>query len=305
MLSARASTPKPIRSFWKLGGLTLSQLRHGVFDEIKANEVFGHAAELAYYCLFALFPLILIMMTLFGLFASRSSELQDHLLSYFAEFLPSDAFQLLRKVAEELAAHASGGKLTFGIVSALWCVSAGISSMISSLNMAYHVRETRSWFKVRTIATGLSLLISILLLLALFLVLVGSHFVRWLGTELRLHWVIVLGLNAIRWPAAILFVSISCSIIYYRGPNLTKGCRRQWLTPGSVFGMLVWLAVSFGFAVYLHFYNSYSATYGSVGAVMILCAWLYVAGLAYLIGGHINAEIERSGMRESSERTPQ
>ena len=114
---------------------------------------------LAYYCLFALFPLILIMMTLFGLFVSQDSELQDHLLSYFAGFLPSESFQLLKRIATELAAHASKGKLTFSVVFALWCVSGAISAMISSLNRAYHVRETRSWFKVTAIALGLSVLI--------------------------------------------------------------------------------------------------------------------------------------------------
>ena len=305
MASAHTVTAEGFKSLWRLGGLTVSQLGRGVLDEIITNNVFGKAAELAFYFLVALFPLILIMMTLFGLFASHSAELQNDLLSYFADFLPPAAFQPLRRVADELAVHASGGKLTFGIVSALWCVSAGISSMISSLNLAYHVRETRSWFKVQTIALGLSVLISILLLTALFMVLAGSHFVRWLGTELRLHWVSALVWEVIRWPAAILFVSISCSIIYYRGPNLPKGRRRQWLTPGSAFGTLVWLAVSFGFHMYLHYYNGYSAIYGAMGAVMILSAWLYVAGLAYLIGGHINAEIERAGRREISEKTPQ
>jgi membrane protein len=294
MLSARASTPKPIRSFWKLGGLTLSQLRHGVFDEIKANEVFGHAAELAYYCLFALFPLILIMMTLFGLFASRSSELQDHLLSYFAEFLPSDAFQLLRKVAEELAAHASGGKLTFGIVTALWFVSGAISAMISSLNRAYHVKETRSLFKVQAIAFGLSVLITIMLLSAMSMALLGTHFVDWLGSGLRFHPMAVLAWRALRWPVIVLFVTMSCSLIHYCGPNM-KDCRRGiWFSPGSAFGVLVWLSGSFVFRLYLHFFNNYTASYGSLGAVMILLAWLYVIALAYLIGVEINAEIERA-----------
>lgn len=115
---------------------------------------------------------------------------------------------------------------------------------------------------------------------------------------------IVLGSEVIRWPAVILFVSVSYSIIYYRGPNFTTGRRRQWLTPGSLFGTLVWLAISFGFGVYLHLYNSYSATHGSAGAVMILSVWLYVAGLAYLIGGEINAVIERAGRRSSETGGP-
>ena len=217
MSSSQASIPKQFESLWKLGGLTPGQLSRRVFEQIIANNVFGRAAELAFYFLFALFPLILLMMTLFGLFASYRVELQNELLSYFADFLPPTAFQLLRRVATESAAHASRGKLTFGIVSALWCISGGIRSMISFLHLAHHVREARPWFKVCAIALGLSLLISILLFTALFMVLVGSHFVGWLGTGLRLHPMVVLVWKGIQWPAAILFVSISCSLVLGSG----------------------------------------------------------------------------------------
>jgi membrane protein len=304
MTSPQASTAKQFESLWRLGGLTLSHLGRDVFEEMIANNVFGRAAELAFYFLFALFPLLLIMMTLFGLFASHRGELRYELLSDFADVLPPAAFQLLGRVASELAEHASGGKLTFGMVSALWCVSGGVTSMISSLNMAHRVRETRSWIRVRAIALGLSLLLSILLLAALFIELVGSHFVRWLGTGLRGHPGIVLAWKAIQWPAAIFFVTIACALIYHCGPNLKERRRWHWLTPGSAFGALIWLAASFAFRTYLHFFNNYSATYGSLGAVMILLAWLYVAGLAYLIGGQINAEIERAGKRGGVEQSP-
>jgi membrane protein len=304
MTNPEPRNAKQFKTLWKLGGLTPWQLGRDVFEEIITNSLFGRAAELAFYFLFALFPMILLMVTLFGLFASQSIELQNDLFSYFADFLPPAAFQLLRTVATELVANASSGKLTFGIVSALWCVSGGVSSMISALNLAYRVRETRSWFKVRAIALGLSLLISILLLAALFFVLVGSDFVDWLGAKLRLHPVVVLVWKSIQWPAAILFVTMSCSLIYYCGPDLKERLRRHWLTPGSAFGAFVWLVASFGFRVYLHFFNNYSASYGSLGAVMILLVWLYVAGLAYLIGAEINAEIERAGRRGSLEGAP-
>ena len=280
--------------------MTPWQLGRNVFEEIITNDVFGRAAELAFYFLFALFPLILLMVTVFGLFAAHRVELQRNLLSYFADFLPPAAFQLLRTVATELAAHASGRKLTFGIVTALWCISGGISSMISSLNSAYHVRETRSWFKVRGIAIGLSLLISILLLVALFMVLIGGHFVDRIGTGLRWHPIVIRTWKAIQWPGAIFFVTVSCSLIYYFGPDLKERRRWSWFAPGSVFGAFVWLAASFGFRLYLHFFNNYSYSYGSLGAVMILLVWLYVAGLAYLIGGAINAEIERARPRAGS-----
>src|SRR5215471_5731380 len=195
-----------MNSLWKLGGLTVSELRRGVFDSMIADDVFGHAAALAYYCVFALFPLILIMMTLFGMFAAESSELQNNLLSYFAGFLPPEAFQLLRKVAVELAAHATGGKLTFGIVTALWLVSGAISAMIDSLNLAYHVTETRRWLKVRAIAFGLSTLISILLLAAMFMALAGRHSLEIFGTGQQSHPIRLLVWNILRWPAVVLFV---------------------------------------------------------------------------------------------------
>jgi membrane protein len=296
-MSPGTSTAKHLKSLWTLGGLPPSQLFHNVLGRIVENDVFGRAAELAFYFLFSLPPLILVIMTLLGWFSSRSIELHNNLLSYFAAILPSEAFQLLGRVADELAAHASRGKLTFGIVSALWFVSGGVSAMIDALNLAYGVRETRSWLKVRATALGLSLLISILILTALFLVLASSHLVDWLGRGLRLHPIVVLVWKAIQLPAAILLVAISCSLVYFFGPDLKGRHYLSWLTPGSAFGVLVWLAASFVFRIYLHFFNDYSASYGSLGAVMILLAWLYVAGLAYLIGGEINGEIERAGNR--------
>ena len=294
MTSPVASNPKELDSLWAPGDLTLGQLSRNVFERIIANNVFGRAAELAFYSLFALFPLIFLMMTLFGLFASHRVELQNDLLSYFADFLPPTAFQLLSKVAAEIVAHASQGKLTFGVVSALWCISGCISSMISALNAAYHVRDARSWIKVRAIALGLSLLISTLLLAALFMVLVGNRFVGWLGAGLRLRPMVVLVWKAIQWPAAIFFVTFSCSLIYYCGPDLKKRRRWHWFTPGAAVGVLAWLAFLLGFRMYLHFFNHYSVSYGSLGAVMILLLWLYVSGLACLIGAEINAEIDRS-----------
>jgi hypothetical protein len=115
MTKAAQSTPKTSKSLWKLGGSTPSQLIRNVFGEIKSNNILGRASELAFDFLFSLFPLILFMVTLFGLFASHSVELQNDLLSYFGDFLPPDAFHLLRTTAIELAANASDGMLTFGI----------------------------------------------------------------------------------------------------------------------------------------------------------------------------------------------
>ena len=300
MTSPHASAQRQFKSLWTLGSLTPWQVGRNVFDQIVANHVFGRAAELAFYFLFALFPLILLMMTSFGLVAAYRLELQSHLLSYFEDFLPPAAFQLLRTVATELAAHASGRKLTFGIMTALWCISGGISSMISALNLAYHVRETRPWFKVQAISIGLSVLIPIVLFAGKLMMLIGSHFLDQARTDFQFPPLVI---EAWKWLVAIFVVTVSCSLIYHYGPDLKERRRWSWFTPGLVIGAFVWLAASFGFRMYLHFFNNYSYSYGSLGAVMILMVWLYVAGLAYLIGGEINAEIERAAGRRASSAT--
>ncbi len=281
------------KSAWKLGGLTLWQLTISVLRKCVEDDLLGRASGLAFNFLLALFPLIFFMLYLFGLFASRSLQLQNGLLSYFADFLPPVAFQLLNGITDELAANTSNGKLTFGIVVAFWFASGGVSSMISTLNLAYHVRDERSWVKVRAIALALTLAISALLFSALVVVLAGGHFVDWVGSVLPLSPGILLFSKKLQWPAALLFVIVSFSLIYYFGPDLEKR-RWRWATPGSVFGVFLWVMASAGFRAYLHFFNTYGTTYGSLAALMILLVWLYVSGLAFLIGGEIDAEIERA-----------
>ena len=280
-------------SIWRLGGLSLGQLARNVLRDISTNNSFGRASELAFDFLFALFPLLLFMLTLIGIFTSHRADLQGDLLAYFSDFLPPAAFALLNTTVTELAANASNGKLTFGIVLALWFASGGVRSMISALNLAYRVEEVRSWIKVRAIALFLTLLISALLLAALALVLISGRAVDWVGAEIGLTPEVVAVWKALQWPAAVVFMILSKALIYYFGPNL-RNRRWHWITPGSAFGVLLWLSASLGLRAYLHFFNTYSTTYGSLGAVMILLVWLYVTGLAFLIGGEINAEIGRA-----------
>jgi membrane protein len=281
-------------SLWKLGGLHPLSLLYKVFRAIAQDDLLSRASGLAFDLVLALFPLMVFMLALFGLFTAGDSQLQSGLLSYFAALLPSSAFALFNGVMNELAANSGGGKLTFGIVVGLWFASGGTSSMISTLNSVYRVREARSWIKVRAIAVALTLAIAFLLFSALLLVLVGNRVVDWLATELSMSSFLAVAWKDFRWPAAALFVMISFSLVYYCGPNLARH-RRRWITPGSLAGMLLWLVSTVGLRIYLHFFNTYSATYGSLGAVMILLVWLYITGLAFLIGGEINAEIERAG----------
>ncbi len=285
------------KTIWKLGGLSVWELSENVIRDSLDDDLIGRASGLAFDFLLALFPLLVFLLTLFGLFASQSIELRTGLLSYFADLLPPLAFALLKNTTEGLAKAASNEKLTLGILLSLWFASGGVASMISTLHIAYRLKDKRSWVRVRVIALGMTLVISILIFSALCIVLVGGLLIDWIGMELHLASTGVAIGKAMQWPVAALFVTLSYSLIYSCGPNSHKR-RYYWVTPGSVFGALLWLLASAGFRIYLHYFNAYTAIYGSLGALIILVVWLYVTGLAFLIGGEINANIERAAARE-------
>ena len=280
-------------SLWTRGGLSLWQLTRNVVTAIRDDDLIGQASGLAFNFLLAFFPLLLFLLALFSIFASRSAQLQTSFLLYFSQVLPFSAFELLRKVTTELALETNSGKLTLSVAVALWFASGGVSSMISALNSTYRVPDSRSWLRVRLTALALTLVLALLLLFALFTVLIGTSLVDWLGDMLNLEAGSVLLWKALQWPATMLFLMISFSLIYYFGPAL-KQKRWHWITPGSLVGVLLWLGASLGFRTYLHYFNTYSTSYGSLGAVMILLVWMYVSGLAFLIGGEIDAEIGRT-----------
>jgi membrane protein len=299
MTSAPQSTGPQLESLWKFGGLSPLRLLFHVLRGLFDDDLFSRASGLAFDFIVALFPLIVFMLAVFGLFASRGSQFLTALLVNISDLLPPETTVLFNRIVDELANHSGGGKLTFGIVAGVWFASTGVSTMISTLNAVFRVPEARSWLRVRTTALALTLVMAVLLLSALLMVFAGNHAVDWLAAQFSWSSFLISAWKALRWPAAAFFIMISFSLVYYCGPNL-ENHRKHWITPGSLFGMLLWLASSVGLRIYLHFFNTYTTTYGSLGAVMILLLWLYVSGLTFLIGGEINAEIERA----SSPRVP-
>ena len=293
MADSQLAPTEQISSLWSLGGLSILELSKRVWRSVNDDNLLGRAAELAFNFILALFPLLLFLLAFFGLFASHATALRTNLLSYLAQALPPSASQVISTTVTEVAANAGGGKLTFGVVLTLWFASGGMSSMISALNGVYEVRDSRSWFKVRAIAVGLTVGIAFLIISALVAVLSGGYLAHAVGSHYGLGGMTILVWRVVQVMVALAFVSVSFSLIYYFGPDLEEQ-HWYWITPGSIVGVLVWVAASLGFRAYLHFFNSYSKTYGSLGAAMILLMWLYITGLAFLIGGAINAQIEHA-----------
>jgi membrane protein len=296
MAESRLSTGEQISSVWHLGGLSVRQLAKKVFAGINDDDLIGRAGDLAFNSVLALFPMLIFLLSLLGLFASRGSAMRANLVSYIYSVLPPAAAHVIDTTLREVMKGASNGKLTFGIVLSIWFASGGMSSMISGLNGVYEVKEVRSWFKVRLISLVLTIAISILIIVALAVVLAGGYLASTLGGYYGLHNEALLVWRVAQWPLAIAFIATSFSLIYYFGPDLQEQ-HWYWITPGSVFGVLLWIAASFGFRAYLHFFNTYSRTYGSLGAVMILLIWLYVTGFSFLLGGEINAQIEHAAAK--------
>ena len=290
---SKLSTAEQVTSLWELGGLSVSQLSKNVWRAFNDNFLLDRSAALAFNFILAMFPLLLFLLAILGMFAARGTALRTNLMQYLAEVLPPAGFQVVSHTLAEVTKNAGGGKLTLGVALTLWFASGGMSSMISALDGAYAVREGRSWFKVRGIAVSLTVAISILVISALVAILAGSYAANVLGTHYSLGQAAVISWRVAEIIVALFFVALSFSLIYYWGPDLHEQ-HWYWITPGSVVGVLLWVAASFGFRAYLHFFNSYSKTYGSLGAAIILLMWLYITGLAFLIGGEVNAQIEHA-----------
>jgi len=275
-----------------------------VWADLGKDDIFGRAAQLSYYFLLALFPLLLFLTSVIGLIIGSETGLRQSLFNYLGKVLPSSASELVSNTIFEVSSDSSGGKISFGILAALWAASNGMGAISESLNVAYHVKETRAWWKQRLIAVGLTVALAVLIITALVIVLYGGRIADSLATTYGLGGSFKLAWKILQWPVVLAFLFVGFALIYYWAPDLRDQDWR-WVTPGSIVAVILWLLVSFAFRLYLHYFNSYSKTYGSLGAVIILMLWFYLTGAAILIGGEVNSDIEaaaaRAGIPEAKE----
>lgn len=280
-------------SAWKLGGLSWKELGRRSWTEFNEDEILDRSAALSYYFLGAIFPLLLVLFSLLGLLAGPGSQLRQSILQYGSTVLPGSASGLVQQTLDQIMKASGGGKIGFGLVLSLWSASAGMAAVISALNVVYDIREQRSYIKARSIAIALTVAISICMIVALALVLYGGNIAEFVGSHVGLGNAFVIGWKILQWPVIIFALLLTFALTYYFAPSI-KDQKWEWVTPGSVLGLGLWLITSLAFKVYLHFFNSYSATYGSLGAVIILLLWFYVTGISILMGAEINSEIEHA-----------
>lgn len=295
---------------WRLGGLSLKDFGKRVWNEIVEDQIFGRAAQLAYYFLLALFPLLLFLTSVLGLIMGSGTGVRHAFFNYLSKVLPGDAFKLVDATMYEVSAASGGGKITLGILGALWAASGGVGAISQSLNDAYNLKESRPWWKQRLTIVGLTIALSVIIIAAILLMFGGDKIADHVAATYGFGDAFTITWKVLQWPIILAFMLVAFALIYYFAPDL-RDQKWTWLTPGSAIGVGLWLLVSFGFRTYLHFFNSYSKTYGSLGAVIILMLWLYLTGAAILIGGEVNSEIEdiaakegAPGAKEKGEKAP-
>jgi membrane protein len=272
-----------------------------VVQRVKDHEIFGRAAQLSYYFLLALFPLLLVLINVLGYMAQEGTAFRERLLLYLAALMPRSAITLVRTTLDEISNASGSGKLSFGLLAALWAASNGMGAISDTLNTAYNVRERRPWWRVRIISVCLTIALAILILAALAIVLYGGTIGEALAARYGFGDFFTSLWTIVQWPIALAFVLTTFNLIYNFAPDLPPG-ERSWITPGAFVGVGFWLLVSFGFRVYLSFFDSYSVTYGSLGALIVLMLWFYLTGVAILIGGEVNSEVSHEKAQKAQKK---
>jgi len=297
----------PQKSLWHVHGVPFRSLVRRIWLSINEDRLFGHAAELGFYFLFALFPALICASSLLGFVARSAHQIFVRLLDYLSLVLPNVAVETVVNTFDDTALGASSGKVTVGLIAALWSGSAGISAIQDTLNAVYKIVDSRPYLLARIYAIGLTILESAIFTLALACLLGADYAARLIdrrSSDAGIRSAAEIATQLGGWTLATSLVLLSFSVIYYWAPDVKKR-KWHWLTPGGVIGIVGWVLASLIFRVYLHYFDSFSLAYGSLGAVMILLMWFYLTGLTILVGAEVNSEIEAAAAEQelSSEET--
>lgn len=266
-----------MRKYYESGKLLITH--------IKEADVMGLSAQLAYFFLLSLFPFLLFLVTLLGFF-----PIDNHaFIEYIAAFLPNDVVTMIESNLTNILNNRSGGLLSVSIIGTLWSASNGFNAITKSFNKAYRVEENRSFILNRLVAIGLMIgllvIIAIALILSVFGKVIGEQLFAFIGLDEYVNaW------NIVRWVVTSVTFFIALSLIYKLAPN--EKVSFQHALTGALFATIFWQLTSLAFSFYVNTLGNYSATYGSLGTVIVLMVWFYLFGIIITTGGVINAFVK-------------
>ncbi|WP_377889820.1 YihY/virulence factor BrkB family protein [Alkalihalobacillus sp. R86527] len=255
--------------------------------EIGEDRVTSLAAELAYYFMLSIFPLLILVISILPYLSIEKQEA----VNFITKYAPGEIGGILQDNVVSIISEPQGGLLTVGILGTLWSASNGIMALIRALNLAYDVDETRSFLKARL----LSILLTVGLILAFVVTLVlpvfGDLIIDEVTTSLNLPESTEILFRVLRWVVAVAVMALVLSVLYRYAPN--KHFPFKEVMIGSIIATIGWQVISLAFSFYVSNFGNYSATYGSLGGVIILMLWFYLTGIILLVGGEINALIHK------------
>ncbi len=268
--------------------------------EFQRDDALGLAAQLAFYLILALFPFILVLVSMMGTFGTE--KFASTILDYSREVTPQQVYEIIETYVSPYISgdRPAPGLFSIGLVIALWSASGAFAALIAALNKAYDVEETRPLWKVRGIALLMTLGLSVMILISVLLLVLGPNIGSVIAGFFGLSSVFELVWNIVRWPVALFFMVFAVALLYYFAPDANQPFR--WITPGGLIGVLLWVLASLGFRLYLSYFNSYDETYGTIGAFIVLLLYLYISSLTILFGAELNATLVRMKEEISGEQ---
>jgi membrane protein len=249
------------------------------------------AAALTYYSILSIFPALLALVSIAGIVGQSATK---PLLTNIGAFTPSAARDILESAVSGLTQGRSSAGLVFllGLLGAIWAASAYVAAFMRAANVVWDVEEGRPIWKTLGVRVGVTLVTVVLLTAAAIAVVLTGGVARKAGTLLGIGETGVRVWDVAKWPVLVLIAALIFGLLYYASPNVRHGAFRSIL-PGGITAVLLWLAASVLFALYVANFGSYNKTYGSLGAIIVFLVWLWITNLAILLGAELNAEIAR------------
>ncbi|MET9667126.1 YihY/virulence factor BrkB family protein [Streptomyces sp. NPDC006475] len=259
--------------------------------EFKDDELADRAAALTYYGVLALFPALLVLVSLLGVAGKSTTQ---SILDNLEKLTPGSARQIISNAVEQLQASSGTGSVLaiVGLLVALWSASGYVAAFIRSSNAVYDIPEGRPVWKVTPLRLVVTVVLMVLACASALIVVFTGGIARQVGNALGIGDTALTVWSIAKWPVLVLLVTIMIAILYWASPN-AKGRGFKWVTPGSFLALLIWIAASAGFALYVANFASYNKTYGTLAGVIIFLVWLWITNLAILLGLEFDAEMAR------------
>ncbi|MFF2788016.1 YihY/virulence factor BrkB family protein [Streptomyces sp. NPDC058049] len=275
----------------ELPGRSWKAVLRGTVKEFKDDELADRAAALTYCGVLALFPALLVLVSLLGL-AGESATKQ--VLDNLQKLAPGSARDVITGAVQQLQGHSGVGSLlaVVGLVVAVWSASGYIAAFIRTSNAVYDMPEGRPVWKVLPLRLALTVTLMVLACASALIVVFSGSLARQAGTALGIGDTALTLWSIAKWPVLVLLVTVMIAILYWAAPN-AKGRGFKWVTPGSLLALAIWMAASAGFAFYVANFASYNKTYGTLAGVIIFLVWLWITNLAILLGLEFDAEMAR------------